>query len=87
MDLDRFEERAAIMEFDGGMTRFQAETLAAQAQGRQRWEFKDEISKRNSEKARDQRSADARHPAHDLPGMQRASAQEVGPLSKRNVQA
>ena len=34
---DRFEERAAIMEFCGGMTRFQAETLAARAQGMSRW--------------------------------------------------
>ncbi|MDF1706915.1 MAG: hypothetical protein P1U72_02355 [Paracoccaceae bacterium] len=34
---DCFEERAAIMEFCGGMTRFQAETLAARAQGVSRW--------------------------------------------------
>lgn len=45
-DLDQFEERAAIMEFDGGMTRFRAETLAAQAQGKQRREVLDEIGKR-----------------------------------------
>jgi hypothetical protein len=34
---DRFEERAAIMEFCGGMSRFQAETLAARAEGVSRW--------------------------------------------------
>jgi hypothetical protein len=37
-DREAFEERAAIMEFDGGMTRFQAETMAAKAQGVSRWE-------------------------------------------------
>ena len=37
-DIDAFEERAAIAEFDGGQTRFQAETMAAQAQGVTRWQ-------------------------------------------------
>ena len=32
-DLDRFEERAAIMEIDGGLARDVAERLAAEAQG------------------------------------------------------
>lgn len=32
-DIDAFEERAAIMEYEGGMTRKEAEYLAAQAQG------------------------------------------------------
>jgi len=32
-DIDVFEERAAIIEFDGGYTRQEAEDLAAQAQG------------------------------------------------------
>ncbi len=32
-DIDAFEERAAIAEFDGGCTRRAAEDLAAQAQG------------------------------------------------------
>lgn len=30
-DREAFEERAAIMEFDGGLSRFEAETLAARA--------------------------------------------------------
>lgn len=37
-DIDAFEERAAIAEFDGGMSRFEAETLAAQQQGMTRWQ-------------------------------------------------
>ena len=32
-DIDAFEERAAIIEFDGGYTRHEAEDLAAQGQG------------------------------------------------------
>jgi len=32
-DLDAFEERAAIMEFDGDLTRAEAEGLAVRAQG------------------------------------------------------
>jgi len=32
-DIDAFEERAAIAQFDGGLTRAQAEDLAAQGQG------------------------------------------------------
>ena len=76
MDLDQWEERAAIMEFDGGMTRFQAETLAAQSQGRQRWEFKNEISERNSQEAQHQRKADERIATNNLPRVQRASAQK-----------
>ena len=32
-DIEAFEERAAIAEFDGGYSRRAAETLAAQAQG------------------------------------------------------
>lgn len=32
-DIEAFEERAAIMQYDGGLSRFRAETLAAQAQG------------------------------------------------------
>lgn len=32
-DIEVFEERAAIMQYDGGVTRSTAETVAAQAQG------------------------------------------------------
>jgi len=31
-DIEAFEERAAIAEYDGGLTRLQAENLAAQEQ-------------------------------------------------------
>jgi hypothetical protein len=32
-DIDAFEERAAIAQYEGGLTRKQAENLAAKAQG------------------------------------------------------
>jgi hypothetical protein len=32
-DIDAFEERAAIAEYDGGLPRSEAENLAAKAQG------------------------------------------------------
>ncbi len=32
-DIDAFEERAAIMEYEGGLTRREAEDRAARAQG------------------------------------------------------
>lgn len=71
MDLDAWIERASIMEFDGGMSRFRAETLAAQAQGFQRREVLDEIERRrNLEKAWDQRAADERHREGALSGVQ-----------------
>lgn len=32
-DICKFQERAAIMEYDAGISRFEAETLAAKEQG------------------------------------------------------
>lgn len=32
-DIEAFEERAAVMEYDGGLSRSEAENRAAQAQG------------------------------------------------------
>lgn len=37
-DVDQFVERAAIREFDGGQSRFDAETGAAREQGLERWQ-------------------------------------------------
>jgi len=83
-DLDAFEERAAIIEYDGGLTRFRAETLAAQAQGVARH---DAIRIRNSQTARDIGSQAARKPAGDMPRVQPAPAQEKRSVSERDVQA
>lgn len=86
LDLDAFEERAAIMEFDGGMSRFNAETMAAKRQGLQRREVMDAIGKRNSAQARDHREAMERHGAGDLPGVQPASEEQARPVPECDVQ-
>ncbi len=39
LELDRWQERSAIMEYDGGMSRDQAEILAASQLGHSRREF------------------------------------------------
>lgn len=84
IDVDTFEERAAIMEFDGGMTRFRAETEAARAQGYQRWEVLDEIRKRNSQGQRDSRSAVAGQlRSGAVSGVQPAPEEENRPMPKR----
>lgn len=83
LDQDAFEERAAIMEFDGGMSRFEAETQAARAQGLGRWEAIGAISGRLVERARHQRAMAEQSGEDDLPGVQPVSAQEVRSMPKR----
>lgn len=43
VDLDQWEERAAILEFSAGMSRFEAETAAARMQGCERWEVAQQV--------------------------------------------
>ena len=82
-DIEAYEERAAIMEFDGGMTRFQAEVKAAQAQGLSRWEAIGAISRRLLERERHQRSMAGQSRENDMPGMQRGAKEEARPMPKR----
>jgi type VI protein secretion system component VasF len=81
-DLDAFEERAAIMEFDGGLSRFRAETAAAQAQGVSRHEA---IRIRNSQQTRDQRQAAERDAADAMPRVQPRQAKEIRPVPVREL--
>jgi hypothetical protein len=84
-DRDAWEERSAIMEFDGGLSRFEAETKAAKAQGLTRWQAMEEIknadSKRNPAIGGDHGSAHVGNGSNNLPGMQRAAAEQGGPVS------
>lgn len=84
-DREAFEERAAIMQFDGGLSRFEAETQAAKAQGMTRWQaleaIKNEDGKRNPAISGDHGSAHVGNGSDDLPGMQRATAEQGGPVS------
>lgn len=88
IDFGEFEERSAIMEFDGGLSRFEAETRAAAAQGLKRHEVLDAIRNRNSARGRDIRQAvDGKPGSDDLPGMQRAPEEEDRPVPERDAQA
>lgn len=85
MDYDGFEERAAIMEFDGGMSRFEAETRAAREQGEPRWRAIGDVAKRFVEQARNQREAMAQRPGADnVPGVQRWAAKENRSMPERD---
>lgn len=89
-DFDRYEERAAILEFDAGMSRFAAETEAARAQGLTRWQMMEAIRADGSGDiggSRDRRPSNAGKPADHVPGMQPRPAQEVGSLPQRKLQA
>lgn len=81
-DLDAFEERAAIMEFDGGLSRFRAETAAAQSQGVSRHEA---IRIRNTEQARDQRQAAVRNAKDNMPRVQQRQEKEKRTLPVREL--
>lgn len=90
-DRDAFEERAAIMEFEGGLSRFDAETAAAAAQGMSRWQAMEAIRNGNSmgdrPAPRDHREADDRNGQGAVPGMQLAAAEQDRPMPQRHVQA
>lgn len=85
INLDEFEERAAIMEFDGGMSRFRAETLAAQRQGYQRRDALDAISKRNTRQAPDHGQALERNGSDDLSRMQSGPKEQEGSVPERHI--
>jgi len=96
-DRDAFEERAAIMEFDGGLSRFDAETQAAKAQGLTRWqalaEVKNADGKRNPASGGNHGSAHVGNGSDNLPGVQRNAAEQDGsvpvgvvPAGRRGVE-
>lgn len=88
IDLDAFEERAAIMQFCGGLSRFEAETLAATAQGYNRHEVLNEIRQRNIEGSRDRGFEVAgKSRKDDLPGLQCGQKEENRSLLERNKKA
>jgi len=93
-DVDQFEERAAICEFDGCMSRFDAETAAAQEQGLARWQAV-KIAKEARDAQRDGHSAGGGYSSApvareqrpvDLPGVQPASEEENRPMPERDAQ-
>lgn len=90
-DLDAWQERAAIMEYDGGMSRFAAETEAAKLQGATRWQMiklaqegrQHEDGKRNPEPERHRRKATEWHLSDDLPTMQPDEEEQARSMPER----
>lgn len=91
LDLEAFAERAAIMEFDGGLSRFQAETEAARAQGVTRWQALEALKHANgighSGQGGNIGSAAIRHGSDDLPRVQRHPQEQDRPMLERVVPA
>lgn len=87
-DLDQFTERAAIREFDGGQSRFDAETGAAQEQGVARWQALQMVKEHEDANGRGPAGAARHHAdtlggqrdADPLPRVQRQSQEEARPL-------
>ena len=94
-DLDAFKERAAIAEFCGGMSRFEAETLAAKQQGMARWQAlqlaKEVVNANrggNTGGSSDQADAMGGQRNEDrLSAVQRQPEEENRPMPERDAQA
>ena len=85
LDRDAFEERAAIAEYCGGLTRFQAETLAAKEQGMSRHEVINAIRMGHFEGARHQRAAGNGDAARNLSAVQSGAKEQDRPMPVRDV--
>lgn len=68
-DRDQFEERSAIAEYDGGLSRFDAETLAAREQGFERWEVMNGAAG-SLPQGGNRRASIQRHATHAMSAMQ-----------------
>ena len=91
-DVDAWVERSAIMEFDGGMTRFAAETAAAKAQGLARWQAIKEVE--NAERGgiagghgHSPDAVDGGRNADDMPVMFSEPKEENLPVPERQPEA
>lgn len=69
-DADAFSERAAILEYDAGFSRFEAETLAAKYQGVSRLEAINAERSGNSAERGHNRPVARQSRQNDVPGMQ-----------------
>ena len=92
LNVDQFTERAAICEFDGGLTRFAAETAAAREQGMERWQVMEEIRNANGngnpDIGADRPAALAgQRGAVSVPGMQPAPEEKNRSMPERVAQA
>lgn len=70
IDLVEWEERSAIREFDGDVSRFEAETETSKEFGVNRWEVIDAINRRDFKQAPDTSEQAARDNTNDMSTMQ-----------------
>lgn len=92
---DQFTERAAIREYDGGQTRFDAETAAAQEQGIARWQVLQIVKEHHDANGRGPAGADGHHAdalgrqrdAVSLSRVQPEPQEEARPLPERQPEA
>jgi hypothetical protein len=87
VDLDRFQQTAAWLEYCDGMSRFHAESEAARRQYFKRWEILDAIQERDFEQARYPCPATAGQPESDVSELQPHAAEEDGYLPERQFSA
>lgn len=85
LDRGAFEERAAIAEYCGGLTRFHAETLAAKEQGMSRHEALNAIRMGHPAGAQHQRSAGNWNAAGHLSAVQSGEKEQDRPMPVRDV--
>jgi len=86
MNLDAFVERAARKEYGCGMSRFQAETEAAQEQGYARWQVMNELRRTNFEQAPHLCPEAFGDSADHLPGVQPDPEEQGRPVPERDFQ-
>lgn len=82
-ELFEIEERAAILEFDGALTRWQAEKAACAERGLERHE----VFGRNSEQARNQDTQEKRNQSGNLSAMQSHQEEQKGSMPIGNGEA
>ena len=91
LDLDQFLERAAIMEFCGGLSRFEAETQAAKAQGVTRWQALEAVKNANvighSGQGGNIGKEAIRHGSDNLPRVQPDPQEQIRPMPERHIHA
>ena len=90
--LDLWQERAAIMEFEAGLSRFEAETRAAECYGTTRHQMMKDLRYANGRGfaggyGHQARPLDGQRNAGAVPGMQPIAAEEVGSMPERQQEA
>ena len=90
--LDLWQERAAIMEFEAGLSRFEAETRAAECYGTTRHQMMKDLRDEDGRgfaggHGHQARPLDGKRDAGAVPGLQSIAAEEDGPVPECEPEA